>query len=405
MATDMVVALGPATVNRRTLFALHHTSREDGPPCLRRIQGRLHAPGESVTSGEWRIPQARQTWTTLGCGPASAWGYSCGVNERHVAIGACAWPGKLQGESSGLSGSDLVRLGLERGHSARHALDTLTDLIGRYGLAAGEAARESGAAFLIADAHSAMALEATGHHWAMTSACQTRAAGDLALIRQDWERLSPGLSEFALQCGWWHEGGCKLDFAGSLSAPDPQHAKSLKSWGRATLLLEQQNGAIDHEVLRRLLAEHDEATSAFMSPSARDEVNGTRKAMTFLAELAADAVIGPVAWYANGAPRQAPFFPILIAGELPAHIPTCAGADSEEHSAHVEAMQERWDDAVEVFSAHMGTCNLDRASLERQATQLMDQLAADLSSKTEPFRNPRHLASTERAAEFAYVSE
>ena len=43
----------------------------------------------------------------------------------------------------------------------------------------------------------------TGRYWAVLECQQVRAVTDVALIRQDWHRLSPGLSSHAIENGWW----------------------------------------------------------------------------------------------------------------------------------------------------------------------------------------------------------
>ena len=80
------------------------------------------------------------------------------------------------------------------------------------------------------------------------------ALNEICHLRKDWDRISPGLADLAIQRGWQPEDGSKLDFSGALR-PTAALALGYRWWGLATMLLEQQNGSVDHAVMRRLLGE------------------------------------------------------------------------------------------------------------------------------------------------------
>src|SRR5436305_1933998 len=81
-----------------------------------------------------------------------------------------------------------------------------------------------------------------GDRWAYQQVREVRAMGDLGTLRQDWDGIADGLSSHAIARGWWPGDGSKLDFAGALGQAGAEPADALRRWGRATLLLEQQNG-------------------------------------------------------------------------------------------------------------------------------------------------------------------
>jgi secernin len=323
MGSDLVVALGRATGTGQTLFGQNCHRPPDEPPALRRVPGRPFAPDDTVRAPHAELPQARQTFTVLGSQPPGAWGYEHGVNEHQVAAGCAVWRSRLAGGGTGLLGPDLVRLALERSTCARRAVDVLADLLVRHGQPADDHA------FLIADPREAFAVEAACDAWAVQELAQVRAQSDVAVIRQDWDRLAPGLAGRAIARGWWPEDGSKLDFAGSLSAEPKGRASALRRWGRATLLLEQQNGHIDVPFLRRLLADHYDGTphevdplDAFgrVTPLCRHATGGARSATvaSFVAALAPDPGQVPIVWCALGPPCLGVHFPLFLDGELPA---------------------------------------------------------------------------------------
>src|SRR5205085_6498552 len=129
----------------------------------------------------------RQSLAPLGCGPNGCWGYQHGINEQQVAAGCASWQTLSRSDTPGLSGTDLVRLMLERAASARQAVDVLTDLVQRHGQ--GNCAGQTDGhdhVFLIADPREAFVVEAAGNFWAMQEIGQVRATGDVGVIRQDW---------------------------------------------------------------------------------------------------------------------------------------------------------------------------------------------------------------------------
>src|SRR5262249_2572353 len=150
-----------------------------------------------------------------------------------------------------------------------HGLDVLLELIERHGQGSGSGpgtGDEANNAFLIADASEAFVVETSGKHWVCQEVQQVRAVSNVSVVRQDWDRISHGLASHAIGQGWWPGDGSKLDFACALSESPTGHASGLRRWGRATLLLEQQNGHIDAAFLRRLLSDHYEGMHDEIDP-------------------------------------------------------------------------------------------------------------------------------------------
>ncbi|HZY83604.1 MAG TPA: carcinine hydrolase/isopenicillin-N N-acyltransferase family protein [Gemmataceae bacterium] len=324
MGCDMVVALARATADGQTLFG-HNSNRPRGEAqAVVRTAGKDHTPGEKVRAPALELPEARHTHAVLANRPAGLWGYPHGVNEHGVCAGVTTVRTRLSAAGPGLSGTDLVRLALERAASACQAVDVLTDLITRHGQGStGEAGRrhdEGGAgdcAFLVADGREAFALEATGNHWVLQVIGAVRAASDVCHLRQDWDRISRGLADLAIQRGWWPANGSKLDFAGALAREGGDSPASLRRWGRATLLLEQQSGQIDAAFLRRLLSDHGESAAAAPGTTLCQH-GGPATAASLLAQVGADEGTVPVAWCAFGPPCSSLYFPLYLEGDLPA---------------------------------------------------------------------------------------
>jgi dipeptidase len=313
MASDMLVALARATPDRTTLFGHNSNGRRGEGATLVQTPGREHAPGESVPVGDLVLPQARRTWAVLASRPGSAWGYTHGVNEKGVVAGCTPIDTVLACEGPSLSGTDLVRLALERGGSARQAVEVATDLICRHGQGAGPGPGGRNAALLLADAQEAFVLEAAGQHWALGHVGSVRAVASTCMLRQDWDRISRGLSDLAIARGWWPQDGCKLDFAGALGRPGQDRARALRRWGQATLTLEHHSGQVDLALLRWLLRDLAEVVAPHEGPPGPEET-----AASLIVRLGPAADDLPVAWYAPGSPAVSVYLPVFPVGELPA---------------------------------------------------------------------------------------
>jgi secernin len=295
-----------------------------------RTAGRAFAAEEKTRTQDLEVPQARQTFAVLGSQPEGWWGYSHGINEHGLALGCTDLRTKLRRQQPGLAGSDLVRLALERCRSARQAVDVLAELVERHGQGgfSGGPTPEGDNAFLAADAGEAFLVEAAGNHWVCQEIREVRAAGNVCTVRQDWDRIARGLAGYAIDQGWWPGDGTKLDFAGSLGEDPTGRSSALRRWGRATLLLEQQNGHIDAAFVRRLLGDHYEGTSFEVDPLAATpgrvplcqhsgQTGGWGTALSWVAHLAPPPAGFPVVWCAFGQPCLAVFFPVILEGELP----------------------------------------------------------------------------------------
>lgn len=331
MGCDILVALGRATVEGYTLFGQNSSGKARASQPLVLVPGRGYAPGETLRADHLEIPQARQTFTVLASQPPARWGYVHGVNAHGLAAGCAAFPNKLHGETATLSGTDLVRLVLERCRSALQAVELISEMLDRHGQGAfPNCPPESAAdhALMIADAAEAYLFETAGRYWVYQEIEQVRAVSNLCTIRQDWDRISPGLGSLAIERGWWPRDGSKLDFADALAQSPVGEASALRRWGRATLLLEQQNGHIDAEFLRRVLGDHYEGTHFEIDPLAA--LNGPAPlcqhgnapaavptAASMIACLGGPDDRLPTVGCAFGPPCLSVYFPVFLDGTLP----------------------------------------------------------------------------------------
>lgn len=310
MGNDMVVALPRATAEQVTLFG-HNCNRPVGEPrALERVPGRTFATGERIRTPNLSLPQVRNTLTVVAARFAGRWGYSHGLNERGVAAGVSTVKTRLLNDVPGLTGPDLVRLALERSSTALQAVDVVTDLVSRHGPGvSADEADEGDPVMILADGREAYLLSACSTYWAVQEVREVRAQSDVCQLRQDWDRISPGLADLAISRGWWPDDGSKLDFAGALVGDDGASGDGLRRWGRATVVLEQHNGQLDTPMVRRLLAELGDAV--------RGGADAAEPAASFIACLQQDSERSPLVWWCCGVPGESVYLPLALEGDLP----------------------------------------------------------------------------------------
>ena len=165
---------------------------------------------------------------------------------------------------------ELLRLGLERGHTAAEALEVMTALLERHGQwgagVPGEAAAEGAYdnSYLIADAREAWVLETTGRRWVARRVEEpTWSISNQATIRTEWDRASGDLTDHAIESGWWPAGDAhRLDFAEAYTDPQVPLQVSHIRLQRSRQLLRDAvgRGGADVAAAMAVLRDHYEGT-------------------------------------------------------------------------------------------------------------------------------------------------
>src|SRR5947208_1528130 len=130
---DTLVATATGTADRSVIFAKNSDRLPDECQHLRVYPARDWERGAALRCQYLTLPQVGHTFRVLGSQPFWLWGFEHGVNERGVVIGNEAIWTTAARQPVGLLGMDLIRLGLERGGTARPALDAMTALPAAHG--------------------------------------------------------------------------------------------------------------------------------------------------------------------------------------------------------------------------------------------------------------------------------
>jgi secernin len=342
MGCDTMVALAPATAAGVTLFA----KNSDRPP--RESQRVVQLPRRRPRGARLRcqyveIADVEETAAVLGCQPWWLWGLEHGVNEHRVAIGNETVFAREPLAATGLTGMDLVRLGLERGRTADEALDVMTALLEAHGQGGSGHVHVDWPyhnSFLVADPSSAWILETSARHWAARRVRELGNVSNGLALGADWERGSADLAVFAVAQGWWSAGAGRLDFAAAFADESGVPANlSAARRRRAATLLAEGRGALTPAALRAVLRDHHDGPlhrpRPFDDPHFfglcmhADPLDNTTAAM--VVRLPAEPTAVATAWLCLGSPCAGAFLPCWLEGTVPVEL-GCAGAEPEAAS-------------------------------------------------------------------------
>ncbi len=192
-----------------------------------------------------RVPQVQETVDCILSKPCWMWGCEMGANSNGVVGGNEAVSTLLADEllspdgspTKRLLGMDLLRLSLERGKSARHALDICIEHLEKYGQG-GPCCKEDSDwtyenSFLFADTKEAYVLETAGvSHWAWEriSCGEYRNISNDISIRSNWGATSSDIQSICKENGWW-DGSSPFDWKLAVGAGGRAHS-NLEACGR-----------------------------------------------------------------------------------------------------------------------------------------------------------------------------
>lgn len=270
---DTVVALGKVTADGAVVFGKNSDREPNEAHHLVRIPAANHPPGSEVKCTYLEIPQVQRTYEVILAKPFWIWGAEMGVNEHGVAIGNEALFTRVPHEEGpNLTGMDLVRLGLERGRTAKEALNVITSLIaahgqgGNCGFLLPSYYHNS---FILADPNEAWVLETAGRQWAAEQVKDIRTISNGITIGAKWDLASEDLVAYAIDRRWCKRRE-KFHFGRCYSEPLHTRAnRSARRQARTTSLLAAAKGKITVQTVMNVLRDHGTDPGAGWTPARR----------------------------------------------------------------------------------------------------------------------------------------
>ena len=260
---DTMVALGNYTKNGKLLFAKNSDRSPNEPHIIVRYPAQDYNLEEQaeLKATYISIPQVAHTYEVVLLKPDWIWGAEMGFNEFGVNIGnEAVFTKEPKGEDS-LIGMDLLRLGLERGKTAKEALDTIIDLLGKYGQGGNCGYDHSfhyHNSFLIADAKEAYVLETAGQYYVGKRVVDYYAISNCLSIEADYDFIHDGAIAQAIA-----KKRCtgEKDFGFARCFTEPVFTFFSKARNRrctAMDMLQKESGAITEQTMINILRSHAE---------------------------------------------------------------------------------------------------------------------------------------------------
>ncbi len=257
---DTLIALGNSTEDGSIIFG----KNSDRP--FNEVQLIVYSPKMSFEKGDTlkctyiEIPQVSETYAVLLSQPYWMWGAEMGTNEYGVVIGNEAVHTHEPLRSTGLLGMDLLRLGLERGETAKKAMEIIIDLLEKLGQGGGCAFDDPSwiyhNSFIIADPKEAYVLETADKWWIIEKIKDVRSISNGITIRGKGDFRKNGIIQYAIEKQYCKNEG-EFDFAETFSgSPISTIPSPYSREGKSSILLNENIGKITPKLMMEFLRDH-----------------------------------------------------------------------------------------------------------------------------------------------------
>ncbi|XP_007505314.1 secernin-1 isoform X1 [Monodelphis domestica] len=204
------VAFPPRAKDGLVVFGKNSARPRDEVQEVVYIAAADHEPDSKVECTYIAIDQVPRTHAIVISRPAWLWGAEMGANEHGVCIANEAINTREPApESEALLGMDLVRLGLERGATAKEAFEVIVSLLEEHGQGGnyyedGDSCHTFQSSYLIVDREEAWVLETIGKYWAAEKITEgVRCVCNQLSLTTKMDAEHAELRNYAEGQGWW----------------------------------------------------------------------------------------------------------------------------------------------------------------------------------------------------------
>ncbi|MGK0290675.1 MAG: hypothetical protein ACI86H_002134 [bacterium] len=167
------------------------------------------------------IEQVENRYGVILHKPFWSWGGDMGVNDQGVVIGCECVYTKAEQDILGLISLDLVRLGLERGKTAKDALGIITKFLEEHGQGGSssyfDSSEKYNSSFLIVDKNETWILETVKNHWVARKSEDVATITNYYIIGRSFDEKSYNLDEYAMKEGLY-TGMEELNFSNAFES-------------------------------------------------------------------------------------------------------------------------------------------------------------------------------------------
>jgi len=251
---DTYVALSTFTLDNSVIFGKNSDRKISEAQIITFSPDKKYSKEYDLKCTYISIPQVSETYAVILSKPFWMWGAEMGANKYGVVIGNEALATIEPLRDNGLIGMDLVRLGLERGKSAKDSLNIIIELIEKFGQ--GGAHFQDGAnyhnSFIIADPIEAYVLEVAGDWWIVEKVKDFRSISNDISIRGQGDMRRNGIVQHAIEKGYCNDDK-DFDFGSTFSSirPFPNYIEC------SNRQLKESKGKITSSLMMSFLREHD----------------------------------------------------------------------------------------------------------------------------------------------------
>jgi len=257
---DTLVALRNSTIDGNLIFGKNSDRPFNEAQLITYSPRTRPSKGEELECTYISIPQVSETAAVILSQPWWMWGAEMGANEYGVVIGNETVYTHEPLRSTGLLGMDLLRLGLERGKTAKDVMNVIISLLEKFGQGGGCAYDDPSwsyhNSFIIADSNEAYVLETADKWWIVEKVKYVRSISNGITIKGKGDLRKSGIIQHAIERGYCRDDN-DFDFAETFSgSPMSTIPSPYSRGGKATILLNENIGKITPKLMMEFLREH-----------------------------------------------------------------------------------------------------------------------------------------------------
>lgn len=256
---DTYVSLSTWSKNGNVIFGKNSDRLDSEAQLITYAPRKTFSSGEEVRCTHISIPQVAEKAAIILSQPYCMWGAEMGANEYGVVIGNEAVVTKEPLKEKGLIGMDLLRLGLERGKTAREALNVMISLLETYGQGGLHNLTDWNYhnSYIIADQCEAFVLDTAGDWWIVEIIKDFRSISNHISIRGKGDMRREGIIQHAIEKGYCKDDD-DFDFKMTFSRiPLPDVFPITDRDGCSLNQLSSNKGMVTVPLMMEFLREHE----------------------------------------------------------------------------------------------------------------------------------------------------